>query len=49
MKRLLAGLLLVLLIPVGHQKQVFLDGLLVAKAQGVQMVVHSPRKTGEIR
>jgi len=58
MQRLLAGLLLVLLvpvsvtgtppIPVGHQKQVFLDGLLVARAQGVQMVVHSPRKTGEI-
>jgi len=33
---------------IGHQKQVFLDGLFVARSEGVQLAVHSPQKTGEL-
>ena len=35
-------------LPIGENRQVFIDGRFVEEGRGVELVVHKPQKTGQI-
>ena len=53
-KSFLLALLLTVTVPakspfdIGYKRQVFIDGRLIDKSEGVKLVVHKPHRTGEI-